>query len=79
MKYSRNQINKAGEKLLNTKTPEEYNEVLTIINDWRTNHLPPLEELRTTLIDLLDANAIEPILISHRLKRMSSIQIRLKS
>lgn len=77
MKYTRNQINKAGEKLLSAKSDTDYNSALAIINDWRTNHLYPLEKLKIIITDLLETNDINPILISQRLKRMSSIQYKL--
>ncbi len=77
MKYTRNQINKAGEKLLSAKSEADYESALSVINDWRTSHLNPLEKLRIIITDLLDLNDIEPILISQRLKRMSSIQYKL--
>lgn len=77
MKYSRNQINKAGQILITAKSIEEVDKALSLINDWRTHHLYPLEELKNVISDLFDKNSIEPILISQRLKRLSSIQYKL--
>ena len=77
MKYSRNQISKAGEKLLTSKSKIEIEEALNLINDWRTNHLHPLVVLKNNLLRLLNKNNIEANLVSQRLKRLTSIQYKL--
>jgi hypothetical protein len=77
MKYSRKQISKAGEKLLTSKSKIEIEEALTLLNNWRTNHLHPLVVLKNNLLRLLFKNNIEPNLISQRLKRLTSIQYKL--
>lgn len=77
MRYSRNQLSKAGETLLTSKSEEEVNIARTLINEWRTDHLPPLETLKNEVTTLLADQGITPILISQRLKRLSSIQNKL--
>lgn len=77
MKYSRNQINKAGKKLLSANTQEEREQSLDIINDWRSLHLHPLETLKKQLVRIFNETGIKPILISQRLKRLSSIEYKL--
>lgn len=77
MKPSKTQITKAGKTLLSSKLPEERNQALELINEWRTNHLYPLTLMRNTLAKLLDKNNIEPFLVSQRLKRLTSIEYKL--
>lgn len=77
MKYSKKQITKAGEKLLTSKSQEEVDKVLELINQWRTSHLLPLVTMKNALLRLLDKTHIEPILVSQRLKRLSSIEYKL--
>jgi putative GTP pyrophosphokinase len=74
---SKSQVTKAGKTLLSSKLPEERNNALEIINEWRTNHLYPLSLMRNFLIRLLIANGIEPYLVSQRLKRLTSIEYKL--
>ncbi|MGJ1360828.1 RelA/SpoT domain-containing protein [Sphingobacterium spiritivorum] len=77
MIYSRKQISKAGEKLITSKSKEEFGEALNLINNWRTSHLHPLVVLKNNLLRLLLKNKIEPNLVSQRLKRLSSILYKL--
>jgi putative GTP pyrophosphokinase len=77
MYYSRKQISKAGEKLLTSRSKIEIDEVLILINTWRTNHLRPLVVLKNSLLRLLKKNKIEPNLVAQRLKRLSSIEYKL--
>lgn len=77
MKYGRNQINKAGDILLSSANKDEYNRTVEIINDWRTLHLPALEELQSAIISILEKERIHIHFVSHRLKRLSSIQNKL--
>ncbi|AUC84025.1 (p)ppGpp synthetase [Polaribacter sp. ALD11] len=77
MKYSRKRISKEGKKLLSSKSSEEVNNALSIINEWRTNHLHPLNVLKNAIIRLLDKNEITPYLVSQRLKRITSIEYKL--
>ncbi len=77
MKYGRNQINKAGDILLTSSNNEEVNRVIEIINDWRTLHLPALDELQNAIVSVLETERIQIHLVSRRLKRLSSIQNKL--
>lgn len=69
MKYSRKQISKAGEILLTSKSKDEIEQALVLINGWRTNHIPTLVTLKNNLLRLLSKENIEPNLVSQRLKR----------
>lgn len=77
MKYSRNQINKAGEILLTSTDKEEVGRVIDIINDWRTLHLPALDDLQNSIVPVLEKGNIQIQSLSRRLKRLSSIQNKL--
>lgn len=77
MKYSRKEITKAGNILLTSKSEDEINDALNKINNWRTNHLEPLKVMKRRLVRLLNKNKITPILISQRLKRLTSIEYKL--
>jgi putative GTP pyrophosphokinase len=77
MRLSRNKINEAGRKLLSSKSIEERNAALDLINEWRFNHLQPLVAVKNALLKILDKNKITPVLVSQRLKRMSSIEYKL--
>lgn len=77
MKYSRKQISKAGEKLVTSKSENDVEEALNLINNWRTNHLHPLVVLKNSLLRLLTKNRIKPNLVSQRLKRLTSIEYKL--
>lgn len=77
MKYSSNKITKAGLTILSSTDKEEYSKAVEVINDWRSLHLPVLDELKTAIITLLLRKNIRIYLVSHRLKRFSSIQNKL--
>ncbi len=77
MIFSRKQISKAGERLITSKSNEEVEEALSLINIWRTKHLHPLVVLKNSLLRLLTKNEIKAILVSQRLKRLTSIQYKL--
>lgn len=77
MKYTRNQINKAGEVIMTSKDSQEVTLAIEMLNDWRTNHLVPLNLLGNEVIQILFENNITPILTSQRLKRLTSIQYKL--
>tara|TARA_R110002049_G_scaffold184970_1_gene353214 strand:+ start:248 stop:1285 length:1038 start_codon:yes stop_codon:yes gene_type:complete len=77
MKYSRKRITKEGQRLLSSKSNDEVNNALSIINEWRTSHLHPLHVLKNAIIRLLVKNEIIPYLVSQRLKRITSIEYKL--
>ncbi len=78
MKYSRSQINKAGNIIIsNQGNVFEYNDAMTMIDEWRKLHLPVLEELTKEIDQLFAENHITPAFSSQRLKRMTSIREKL--
>lgn len=77
MRHSRNALNRSGEIMLSSKTQKEVDDAYNMINEWRTDHLQPLELLKDEIASLLTTNNISPILISQRLKRLTSIQNKL--
>lgn len=48
-----------------------------MVNDWRTNHLVPLNTLGNKVVEVLNENKIKPMFTSQRLKRLTSIQYKL--
>ena len=77
MTPSKSQVTRAGKILLSSKTEEDRNSALEIINQWRTNHLSPLTVIKNYFSKVLDKNLITPVLISQRLKRLTSIEYKL--
>lgn len=75
--YSRNQLNKAGNILISSKSETEIENALDMINSWRANHLHPLRVLKNNSLKLLEINSITPVLVSQRLKRLQSITYKL--
>lgn len=77
MKFSKKEITKAGIKILSTKDIEERNKALKKINKWRANHLHPLNVMKNALLRITDKHNVKPILVSQRLKRLTSIEYKL--
>lgn len=77
MIISKNQITKAGQILLSSKSKDEINEAIDLINKWRASHMYPLNVMKASLSRLLNRNKISPVLISQRLKRLVSITYKL--
>jgi len=77
MRFTKSQITKAGKTLLSSKSIEDRNIALELINEWRTDHLYPLNVMRNALARILDKNKIPVHLISQRLKRLTSIEYKL--
>lgn len=74
MRYSRNQLNDAGEVIMSSYNDESLlGPALEKVIKWRHDHLTPLSRLAVELENLLSVNKIKPFLISHRLKRFTSI------
>lgn len=63
--------------MMSSKDVSKVNDSITVINDWRTLHLIPLEELNEQINSLLTKNKINVVLSSKRLKRLTSIQYKL--
>src|SRR4051794_20412380 len=77
MTPSKTQVTKAGKLLLSSKTAEERNSALEVINQWRTHHLSPLTVMKNYFSKVLERNSITPVLVSQRLKRLTSIEYKL--
>ena len=77
MKYSKNRISNAGKILLTSKSQDEINNAIALINEWRASHMYPLNFMKSSLSKLLNQNNIVPVLISQRLKRLVSITYKL--
>jgi putative GTP pyrophosphokinase len=76
--YSKSQVRKAGQRLLNSNTTsEDFLESLQIIENWRSCHGYPINTFQATLrskLKTIDSSA----LVSQRLKRMQSILNKLQ-
>ncbi len=73
MKYGSKRISKAGNVALTSRDEKEVESAVKIIDDWRSLHLIPLDELQNSLVPLLKVNNIRISAVSRRLKRISSI------
>lgn len=73
MKYSGKQISKAGTIALTSNDNDEVSHAIEVIKDWRSLHLPALDELQSSLLQLLKEKGIHIFSVSRRLKRLSSI------
>jgi hypothetical protein len=82
--YSREEINRAGKKLLEFRDGgdeemswHEFNHALGVMNNWRSSHGYPLFCLRVNLARV--AKKIDPnALIAQRVKRLISISVKLE-
>lgn len=77
MIHSRKKISKAGETIMSSKSIDDRNEALQIINDWRASHILPLLNRKNSLLRLMTKHKIVPVIASQRLKRLSSIEYKL--
>lgn len=82
-KYSRSRVDKAGQLLAadadrsGAVSPEEWNQALAVINNWRSSHGYPLYMMGKTL--LRRARKVdEKALVAQRLKRLDSISLKLR-
>lgn len=74
MKYSRNQISKAGDILISKDTnSQEYKDAIVMVNEWRETHLPVLSDLNRQISLLLSQSNISYVFSSQRIKRLQSI------
>lgn len=77
--YGKGEIDRAGAMLISVSLtePEDWQRGLAIINNWRSSHSYPLQALKMTLRSR--ARKVEPgALVAQRLKRLSSIEIKLQ-
>ena len=80
MKYSRNKINQAGKILLQgSERGLVYADANLLVDDWRSLHMLPLEELVREITAALSAYGVTAAFSSHRLKRMTSIVAKLRN
>lgn len=77
MIYSRNQINKFGNIVLGSKDESEVSETQQKIDEWRNSHLSVMDKLYASISKEFEENGIKYVLSSQRLKRMSSIILKL--
>ena len=78
MRYSRNQLNKAGQTVVSDDDVFKVAEAVTLIDDWRALHQPVLDDMTAQVGQVLSANGIPVAFSSKRLKRMPSIVDKLK-
>lgn len=73
-KYSRNQIDKAGKRIATKSyTEDEFKNALPILNNWRSSHAYPLQEIANDL-----RNNNPDAIVVQRLKRLDSIVAKLQ-
>ena len=76
--YSKSRVNAAAREFMDSDTsPEDREIALAVINNWRSSHAFPLNTLQMNLrgkAKQADSNAI----IAQRIKRLSSIESKLK-
>ena len=76
--YSRTQVNAAGDSLISpSSSPDELRQARLIVNDWRAAHSVPLDRVRMELAKRV-AEYGEDALVAQRLKRLSSIDAKLR-
>ena len=62
---------------MTSSSKKEVYDALEMINIWRSHHLHPLRVMKNRLIKLCEKSKITPILVSQRLKRLTSIEYKL--
>lgn len=78
MKYTRNQLNKAGDALIG-QDPFERQKASDIVSKWRETHLPVLRAFEEQFSLFLIQNGIVSEFSSKRIKRMTSIVEKLRN
>lgn len=78
MLYARHKLDKAGQALIGTD-PFLRNEALPVIQTWRETHFHVLQELNKQLLALFQEKDIEYDFSSMRIKRMTSIEAKLRN
>lgn len=78
MRYSRHQLDRAGQALIGTD-PFRRNEALPAIQQWRETHLHVLQELSKQLLSFFGKQGIMYDISSMRIKRMASIEAKLRN
>src|SRR6202795_3774642 len=78
--YSRREVNHAGECLIadpNVVWIANRDQMLAIINNWRSSHAFPLQSFKMTLLSRAKKENRRPI-VAQRLKRFPSIELKLR-
>jgi hypothetical protein len=75
--FSKTRIDRAGEMLVRPHPGPELDEALEIVNNWRSSHAFPLNTIQMALRRLARQVDSQPI-IAQRIKRLSSIELKLK-
>lgn len=78
MKFSRHQLDKAGMALIGTD-PFKRNEAFPIIEQWRETHLHVLQEFNKQILFFFKEHDISYSISSMRIKRMTSIESKLRN
>lgn len=78
MLFTRNQINKAGDTLLGTD-PFAYQQAVQMVMSWRETFLPILRDISSQIEDLFHSHNIPIAFYSQRIKRMTSIEEKLRN
>lgn len=78
MLYSRHQLDKAGQSLIGTDPFSRF-KALSIIQEWRETHFYVLQELNKQLLALFDSKGVVYDFSSMRIKRMTSIEAKLRN
>lgn len=78
MLYNRHKLDKAGEALIGTD-PFKRNNALIIIQEWRDTHLFVLQQLNSQIASLFAKEGIAYSFSSMRIKRMTSIEAKLRN
>lgn len=78
MKFARHQLDKAGLALIGTD-PFLRNQALPIIQEWRETHFHVLQELHKQLLSFFSVQGVTYRFSSMRIKRMTSIEVKLRS
>ena len=77
-RYSRTQVSAAGDVLIaQSSSPDDLRRARAVVNNWRAAHSLPLDQVRTELQHRVAAYG-ESALIAQRLKRLSSIDAKLR-
>src|SRR5574341_350524 len=77
-RYTKGQVDAAGRTLVrDNATPEEMDEALEVVGNWRAIHAFPLNTFQMRLRRSA-AEVYENALVAQRLKRLSSIEFKLR-
>ena len=77
--HTRSQVNAAGTALISpSSSPDAARRALGVVNNWRASHSVPLNAVRANLRNHVVAESGEEALIAQRLKRLSSIEAKLR-